>query len=230
MTLWKRLFVVMTLTTSCIAHSTIIDNLDNTFKDTSTDNVWMDFGVNNDISFDEVYAQTLVGGVYEGWRLPSATEVYTMWQSVIQGAEIIDVSASSIIADDIRPENDRAGDNRFQAAFDAMGFNLLDTDSNGTTFYNSFGWYKGTDGLSYVQLIDYDLMHNSFKDLDVARLFDNEDLTSKYDSLDYGELENMSTLLVKVANSGGTLASIPEPSVLFLFSFALLGLARKRWL
>ena len=52
------------------------------FKDTSTGLVWMDFGINNGQSYNYVSSQLASGGEYSGWRLPSADEVYLMWQNV----------------------------------------------------------------------------------------------------------------------------------------------------
>ncbi len=54
----------------------------NAFKDTDTGLVWLDFGENNQQSYNYVVSQLGLGGEWEGWRLPTGSEVYLMWSNV----------------------------------------------------------------------------------------------------------------------------------------------------
>jgi hypothetical protein len=74
--------------------------LANSFKDTNTGLVWMDFGVNNGISYNEVkgYVEneaTLLGVDYSMWRLPTVEEVYSMWANL---ANLDGVDASDAVS------------------------------------------------------------------------------------------------------------------------------------
>ena len=63
----------------------IIDTLNDSFIDTSAGLEWMDFGINNNQSYNYVISQLGSGGVYEGWRLPTREEVLTLWANAYLG-------------------------------------------------------------------------------------------------------------------------------------------------
>jgi hypothetical protein len=56
------------------------DGSDKGFATETGQLVWMDLDVNNNFSFNEVLAMTNAQGVYAGWRLPTETEVWNLWQ------------------------------------------------------------------------------------------------------------------------------------------------------
>ena len=74
--------VVTLMSLGNLVNAAIIDTDEDSFIDTQTGLEWMDFGINNHQSFNEVSSQLGAGGEYEDWRLPSIDEVYTMWHNV----------------------------------------------------------------------------------------------------------------------------------------------------
>lgn len=224
MSKWKRITVALLGLSSFVTNAALIvdndSNIANSFKDIDTNLVWMDFGVNNNLSFEYVENNLDTGGVYEGWRLPTKDEVYTMWLNAADisnaGLDYVEVSSSYIYSDAV------GGSSVLQATFDAMGFNIKNIDDiEEPSVYSteSKGLYKGTNGLSSVFSIDY----STDADFEYFELDDQQDLTASYYS---SEGTSLSTLLVRDSNQG--VPAIPEPNVLFLFMAAALGLMIKR--
>lgn len=56
--------------------------------DTETNLVWLNFGINNGASFNEVVAALQT--TYKGWRLPTEAEVKTLWAKLFDPANKFD--------------------------------------------------------------------------------------------------------------------------------------------
>jgi hypothetical protein len=207
------------------ANATIIENdhnLANSYKDTDTGLVWMDFGVNNNQSFNYVESQLVPGGLYEGWRLPTVNEVYTMWTNVANLDNLVahyesedQYGLGQFYAGDINtPSND---DSAWDPVFDHIGANFV-LRINEQTTSTGHGWFVGSDGLSYVAFEDNSgPSPNTYYDTILLRgdYHDNgyqSDVASS----------SRSTLLVQAA------VDVPEPSTIAMFALALLGLGAKR--
>lgn len=50
---------------------------------------WLKIDNTLGMSIASVYAQTAQGGKYEGWRLPTADEVLTYWESIFEGSTML---------------------------------------------------------------------------------------------------------------------------------------------
>jgi len=75
------LFTAITFSSfSSLSHAGLIIDTDNdSFIDATTGLEWMDFGINNGRSFDDVENNLGASGDYAGWRLPTHDEVFDMW-------------------------------------------------------------------------------------------------------------------------------------------------------
>ena len=192
--------VAYSISVSAIA--AIIDNeskVSNSFKDTDTRLVWMDFGINNNQSFDFVTSQLEVGGIYYGWRLPSLSEVYTMWSNL---ANLANVSASfenpdylgpgQLLAHDENTDGFSTDDSVWDPAFGFIGFNES-TDIGNAFVTRNTALFQGSDGLSYVFYEDfYDTSADGVSHKDRIMIVDNINL----DHVSGDIIFDMSTLLV----------------------------------
>ena len=61
----------------------------NAYQDTETGLFWLDFGENNNQSYNYVASQLGDGGEWAGWRLPTLQEVYTMWANVADLGNVV---------------------------------------------------------------------------------------------------------------------------------------------
>lgn len=194
----------------------IIDNedqLQNSYKDTDTGLVWMDFGVNNLDSYNYVSSQLGVGGKYEGWRQPTIEEVYTMWSNV---AALEEVDAAVELPHEYGPDQLYALDTNppgtnsiWSEKFKSMGHNWAWGDSI-QLHTGALGWFAGNDGLSYVRFDDSRHSRNQTHSV----LFIKDDRRYSESSI---RSQDTSTLLVRVTNE------VPEPSALAIFLLALMG-------
>jgi hypothetical protein len=201
------------------ANAAIIDNegtLVGSFKDTNTGIVWMDFGINNQYTYNEVVSKLAEGEEYEGWRLPDYDEVYEMWFSIID--------ASNPDLDGVREDfygpgshlyydanSDGSDDSIWDNAFDAMGYNAA---GNGLVFFDYtfvYGLFASSDAL-------YSVVFDDFSDLKIDGDTKNDGIAFN-NGWDQAYLasesnNNISTLLVRVND-------IPGPNAFALFVLAV---------
>ena len=237
MRLLKLITLGLTVLTLTAQASLIVDNddnLENSFLDTETKLVWMDFGVNNNQSYNYVISELGTGGIYNGWRLPTLEEVYTMWSNV---ADLDNVDAffespnqygaQQFVASDFNSDIAGGDDSVWDIAFDAIGFNTTDDADYDFTEFFAMGWFQGTDGLSWIEFTDrVDKLRNDDQYLDNIVLADS----LNYDFIASWSDPEWSTLLVRTE----LVASAPEmamnePSTFVVLLLALTGFAARRF-
>ena len=72
------LLCMMLLASNVFAEFT--NTAQNSFIDNSTGLEWIDFGITNNKSFNDVQAE--LSTTYSGWRLPTYDEVKTLWSGM----------------------------------------------------------------------------------------------------------------------------------------------------
>lgn len=199
--------------------SLIIDTNDNSFIDTSTRLEWMDFGINNNYSFNQVVAQLELGGEYYGWSLPTGEQVRIMWANAFLGIGANNEKINLIDNDFTVQDGENEIGSVFTETLNAMSFNLIEHAGSIDERKTGYGRYIGDNGMSRVQLKHYT---------------DLQGINSNYDQVEYDSgrfsdfdrvLEKNSTLLVKVL----TKVDVPEPPTLAVFILGGLGLVARRY-
>lgn len=215
------------LTISTAANAAlIVDTNNDSFIDTSTGLEWMDFGITNNQSFDYVSSQLVVGGVYEGWRLPNVEEVLAMWWNIgdldnyTPDYSFTDsrIDRRYFAADDLN--NDTNTESAFDQVFSIIGYNKVQPYGSTGEKFTSYGFFEGTDSLSWLRYENY-TMHPGVPDRIIYR--DDQNINSERSTTN----ELYSTLLVKADSSSST--EVSEPSSLAVFGLAGLLLAGRRF-
>jgi hypothetical protein len=220
---WKIVTLVLSLSLVNLigtANAGLIVNTDNdSFIDTSTGLEWMDFGINNHLSHNDVVAQLDVGGEYYGWALPSEQQVRTMWLNAFSnlGADVYEEN----VADGNFNFKDGANEQGsvFTELMNTMSYNeLRNADANNERQY-SYGRYITATGMSRVTFYAYTDRLSEQNDYDMVR-FENSG-SSDYTSVN----ESNSTLLIKMSS----VVDVPEPSTFAIFALGMIGLASRRF-
>lgn len=179
--------VVTLMSLGNLVNAAIIDTDEDSFIDTQTGLEWMDFGINNHQSFNEVSSQLGAGGEYEDWRLPSIDEVYTMWHNV---ANLDEVEADYENLHEYGTWQFNATDYAFQSVWDdiwsILGVNL-EQIYDGQYIWSALGFFEGTDGLSFVSY-----QNRAVVGSDYIRLRDDDNFDYEQDTI----FKNWATLLV----------------------------------
>lgn len=224
----KGLGVLLTLA-SMTANAVLIN--DNSFaqagfKDTSTGLVWMDFGINNGQSYNHVSSQLGAGGDYSGWRLPSAEEVYMLWDHVANLDEVEAdfespdyYGAGQLYAWDYNSRVVGGDDSVWDNIFNIMGFN----SASGTDYMerrSAIGFFMGHHGLASVKFHDAidKVGFPAFTHKDEVALRDDGAYSDFFLGLAH---ENYSTMLVRTA-------TVPEPGAFVAFATAIVAFSWRR--
>jgi len=200
-----------------IANAGIINTTNSSFIDNTTNLEWMDFGVNNQFTYNYVAGQLSTGGVYDGWSLATEDQVITLWNNMFYS--LVGYTASSVgtylsLKDIQNNLNVTTGmyENTWQYLTQIIGANL-------TSSYNieSIGLFKtNTDRISFAQI---KIANEDYNFSSRAGIYNptsaNAFLSSRVDN-------KYSTFLVKNVLST---TSVPEPSTLAIFALGLMGLA-----
>jgi len=176
--------------------------------ETNTGLIWMDFGVNSHLSYNQV--RDLLPTEYTGWRLPNVTEVGHLWTSLF--ADLPEWNRSSPGFGSLGTSSHT---DYFNSIFDVFGQNpdttffTLDADGNmleSWTVKNLFAVFMEESGASgYVSMsVPYD------------PIYPNTALYMEFDSDVSGWF---SAMLVK-----DTAATVTEPGSLFLALLAMVAL------
>lgn len=170
--------------------------------DPSTGITWMDFGVNNGNSFNTVI--DALNTVYEGWRLPTETEVRDLWGKL--AASVIDNNYEifSLFGANKVPSKDHLPYLCYGNFIDDNGFIAHGSFLENGNIINDFGadkYYSDgalTGGVYASQSIKYNRNNPYFN---------------------FGGTAEISTLLVRNTN-----VSVSEPSSFILLAMGLLSL------
>lgn len=195
-----------------IANAGLIDTDSDSFIDSNTQLEWIDFGINNDMSYDQVVDQLVYGGTYYGWRLATSEEVYEMWSDTFLelGALHEDLDYYGLGQFKLLDGKNVIG-SVFSDAFSVIGFNA----AGGGGYPSGTGLFEGTDGLSSISFNYYAKSHLDIWNWDGVSFRDDSNLDAERTNIGSG----LSTMLIKV----------PEPSSLGIFALSIMGLATYRF-
>jgi hypothetical protein len=189
----------------------IVDTADDSFIDTTTGLEWMDFGVNNSYSYNEV--SELLATTFSEWRLATEAEVVSLWRTAFASdSYFTDVrEITTVLYENYWAYNDLFGTSLYDLTFDIMGLS-----SQNSVQYGMFATAEGNLGIASFS--DYDL--------DSAR----SDLASI--AIDQGgwhysgdtNREESNTFLIR-----RFVQTVPEPSTLSIFALSLISLVLRRF-
>jgi len=208
--------------------SLIIDTDENSYIDLTTELEWIDFGQTNNMSYTYVSSQLNLGGQFEGWRLPTQTEVNQMWlnlflplnpriEELLLNGEFEGMDGKQEIG------------SVYTELFTVIGYNLFVPTNNYDERKESTGWFINDQGeFSRVRTIEYTDNYGSNGNYDD---YVQLDLTTDFGETAGGTTRAWSTLLVKdwvnPDAEEDDVISVPEPSSALLFMLSLLGLSRR---
>ena len=183
----------------------ITDTSNSSFIDNTTGLEWMDFGINDEYSYNEVKA--LLSSTFLGWELATQSQVTMLFDNAFSefSTPINDVYYYA----DYR--NSDSNNKEMLEIFSMMGYSY--DDNRG-----SLGWFEDDQGgLSYAHF--YRGAPN-----DAGSTYQNAHIFGK--AIEYGEYRtninsNYSTMLVRSR-------VVPEPSTLAIFALGLIGLTSRR--
>ena len=218
----KTTFTGIVLFISCLvnianAEVILIDTDNDSFIDTTTGLEWMDFGINNNYTYNFVASQLGEGGSYEGWSLATSDQVLTMWTNAFigLGASIENTDYYGTGQLMVKDGNEIVG-SVFTDVFDVMSYNTI-LGSDGMT---ATGAFEGQDGLSTIYLANHIGLSNDLIRYDHIHLSDHENR----DYLRTDTNIRYSTMLVKTSS-----IDVPEPTTFAVFALGLMGLGIRRF-
>jgi hypothetical protein len=206
----------------------ITDTANDSFFDEATGLEWMDFGVNNTMTYLEVVAELEKGGLYEGWVVANETRVKQLWENLYFSSadlyipeKFYSISRDSDLWASYIPIigfnclcDDPANLFRFNNALFLGDDNNIKLATYSDSFFinqvSSFAWLGDfyeelPPGCNDVSCGPYP---NGYKSQNIYR--------ASYNGLD------MSTLLVRRE-------TVPEPSTLTIFALGLMSLVARRF-
>lgn len=195
---------------SLSSNATLIDTDNNSFIDDTSSLEWMDFGINNGISYDTVKNLLGENEVYEGWRLANERDILGLWMNtfgdISEGFKNLNHYGNGFGRVD--QANDINGNSTIESIFAVVGFNTL----LGLDEY-SLAWFEGSDGnLKYFHL------YNSTSDGKDDKAFVNGEFAN-FNSWRARPSTFYSTMLVKdyqPSLNGSVTVSEPPSYALFL--------------
>ncbi|MBL4585113.1 MAG: hypothetical protein JKX83_10915 [Pseudomonadales bacterium] len=223
----KKYISAALLVLSCSnANATIIDTTNRSFIDQAEHLEWMDFGVNNRYTYNQVVSMTEVGGLYEQWSLATQSQVLTMWDHVF-GGRGSDIDSQHATGNSYARYNDkgRRGKSVHEPMLDIIGYNT----SHSSLIYRStysIGLFEDTRGrlsYAYARDVDYSRFSSPYHWWrgDIAKVAGRTRSFNKYRD---SKSRRFSTLLVRNTAPANRSEKIPEPFTLSLFAIGLIGL------
>ncbi|AAZ26471.1 PEP-CTERM sorting domain-containing protein [Colwellia psychrerythraea] len=217
----KTLTAIGFLILSFTASAGLIDTTNDSFIDQTTGLEWMDFGVNNKDTYDYVASQLDTRDEYEGWRLATKDDVYSLYSNTFLTLTADYISHLDSYGRSTVGDGKNKSVSVLDNLFEKMGYNQVDNQGNAFEIKYATGLFQGDDGLSLFKT--YDLV-GSFRK---SRSHDQVDF---YDHMSFDYLSNntslvYSTMLVK----NKSLATVPEPSTLTIFALGMFGLAARKF-
>ncbi|MFT7109657.1 MAG: hypothetical protein ACI843_001319 [Psychrobacter glaciei] len=222
------LIITLALTSTFSNAGLITDTNNNSFIDEATGIEWMDFGVNNVMTFREVSDELQRGGIYEGWSIASETQVMALWH------ELYFSTAETFYA--YRFFAYTSNNPLWEDYLSIMGFNELRQDP-ANLMRDSLGIFLGDDSNLKIATYHEDIFLSNVEAH--ASLMDfYEELPPLCYDVSCGPYPNgyaqqneeranlsylgYSTLLVRNV-------SVPEPSTLTIFAMGIIGLVSRRF-
>jgi hypothetical protein len=223
------LFILTSLTFG--TQAAIIENdteFANSFKDTDTGLVWMDFGVTGNVglTFDDVVGKLGVGGEFEGWQLPLTHQVMSLQNNLIDSSNIVWDTINNEYVGTVYSNTNFGSSEAFSWWNNFVPF----IGANKTTVagiaadYLSRGWFKGEDDIWGSFDISADLFDGAaYISIVTSYRCDNVCTPPTIENYPDWISDQYSTLLVR------SNASVPEPSSLAILSLGLIGFAARRF-
>ena len=190
----------------------ITDTSNNSFIDTTSGLEWMDFGVNDHYSFNQV--KSLLATEYVGWMLATETQVEQLIHNAFSGVG----STSHVFQNQNSYSVYRTYTENFDNIWNPMGFNT----SSGVAI-NRFGWFESdtpSGGLANIAMVDRHVLGD----------LDEVNVTGKFRASETNRTmihREYSTMLVR--GNGSPIPSVPEPSTIAIFALGILGLASRKF-
>jgi len=211
------------LTLSFISTAGIItDTSNDSFIDETTGFEWMDFGVNNTYTYNEVSSLLNIGDEFEGWRIADEDDIAELMTNAFLGLGASDENPNYYGTDMLRIRDGKgANGSVLSAIFDTMGVNVV--NRRGTKYESeaSYGLFESSNGLGLIE--NYEFTGSSrdyaFDDQAQFRTTVNFDVLADSTTIIY------STMLIK---NEITSAQVPEPTTLVIFAVGVLALLRFR--
>ena len=215
----KTLGVIGFLLLSCTANAGLItDTANDSFIDETTGIEWMDFGINNHLTYTQVTEQ--LDTTFSGWSLATQDQVYSLWANAFLGLGAHNELPNRFGIGQlyVTDGSNEAGSVIYPIA-EIMGANLKQSEGTRYEDHMSRGLFSGTDGLSVVSLDVQVGAYDDYSNPDSATLVDNK----SFDSLLSYESAIFSTMLVKSS------VDVPEPSTIAIFALGMFGLASRKF-
>jgi len=219
----KMLGAIVFLALSFTASAGLIDTTNSSFIDQTTGLEWMDFGINNNDTYDFVASQLNTGDKYEGWRLATKADVYTMYSNTFLGLAADNVSPLDSIGRSTVTDGRNESVSVLDSLFMTMGYNTLRQQGSPFEIRWATGLFQGTEGLSLFST--YDLVGSFEKRFSSDRVSFTDPMSFSY--LKDNNDAVYSTMLIK-NQLLDTSTPVPEPSTLAIFVLGMLGLASRK--
>lgn len=218
----KTLGVIGFLVLSCTANAGLItDTVNDSFIDETTGLEWMDFGINNADTYNQVAAQLGLGGRYEGWTIATTDQTWLMLRNAFfgLGANLELENTTDLRVQDGRNEHGSV----IQEIIEKMGYNKVSSEGRYYEKEYSSGLSMGNNGLTKVMINMYPdkLVQNSPSEDDVWMT------TYEYSNYYNIDSSSFSTMLLRTYDSPVT--DVPEPTTIAIFALGMFGLVSRKF-
>ena len=185
---------------------------------------WLDFGITNDKSFDQVISE--LDSTYYGWRLPTEDEVKNLWNSTINTNNA--PPWSEYDHEYIEHGSDAM---HYQDIFDLWGANVVKQNQNEPSnffqlfFYQCEGMLLTSEGKLITVSITEEAAYLNHQQANQSFLHETFAGTNELGELTSGYAgKYLSTLLVR----DGKPVTVPEPMPSLLMLFGLIAVTASR--
>ena len=187
----------------------ITDTNNDTFIDNTSGLEWMDFGINDQYSYNEV--KSLLTTDYFGWELATQAQVLALYDNAF-GTQYNTIRGTT----HFREAYTVVSDPNWLNIFNIMGYGFENNDG-------SLGWFEDDDmTLSYIRTTRYAATDAASPAQYVGVYGKGLDLNSNASAKSL----NYSTLLVRSAAPPPR--GVPEPSSLAIFALGMIGISSRK--